>query len=290
MDLNPTTTNLGQWLTKARAVLAARYEHPALEALLLAAACLQQPRAWVVAHPETRLLQIQQNQLDCALAELINGRPLAYISGQREFYNLLFSVTPQVLIPRPETELLVETALAWLNNHKNRRKILDVGTGSGCIAITLARLIQDAQITASDLLLAPLQVAKENAKAHQVLDRVSFVQTDLLSGFHARFDLVVANLPYIPSSILDDLEVARHEPRSALDGGPDGLSLIFKLLSILPRYLNPGSFILLEIESGQGVSAPAMAANIFPKAEIDVLQDFSRLPRLLTIYNSNTAH
>ncbi len=250
---------------------------------MLAAASLRQSRAWVVSHPETPLSPQQFQALDNMLERLLRREPLAYILGHAEFYGLDFIITPAVLVPRPETELLIETALAWLRAHPGRRLAADVGTGSGIIAVTLAKHAPDLRLIATDVSDAALQVAHHNAERYGVLDRVRLVQTYLLEGISDPLDLVCANLPYIPTARLSCLEVARYEPRSALDGGPDGLSLIGELLGRLPPALAPGSLALFEIEAGQGESAAALARQAFPRAVVSVLPDLAGLPRLLRV-------
>ncbi len=259
-------------------------EQPALEAQVLAAASLNQSRAWVVSHPEAALLPQDIKTLDAMLERLLRREPLPYILGRAEFYGLGFTVTPAVLIPRPETELLVEHALGWLQANPGRRRAADVGTGSGIIAVTLAKRVPDLRLIATDASDAALQVAHHNTELHGVHDQIRPVQTYLLEGVSGPFDLICANLPYIPTAKLDDLDVARYEPVTALDGGPDGLSLIGELLAGLPDKLAPGGLGLFEIEAGQGKTAPSLAhATLGPRAEIHVKPDLSGLPRLLTV-------
>jgi release factor glutamine methyltransferase len=275
--------HLGAWLEQARARLKAGSEQPGLEASLLAAFQLNQPRAWVLAHPELQLSLAQVNQLNALLDRLVEGTPLPYITGRQEFYGLQFSVNPAVLIPRPETEQLVEQSLAWLRAHPQSRLAADVGTGSGCIAVTLARYHPNLSLIASDICLPALYTARQNAMAHGVKAKILLIQTDLLTSIGARFDLVCANLPYIPSPTLPDLAVTRHEPALALDGGPDGLNAIRRLLADAPRWLAPISLLLLEIENRQGKAAAALAQQAFPTARVTVLPDLAGHDRLVRV-------
>ena len=176
----------------------------------------------------------------------------SHLIGHWEFYGLDFGVTPAVLIPRPETELMVERAQAWLQQHPHLRRGADVGTGSGCIAISLAKQIKDLRVLAMDRSWEALQVARRNAVFHQVTERVAFVQGDLLTAVKGPFDLVCANLPYIPRSSLESLSVAHHEPRQALDGGSDGVSWIRQLIDDAPRWLSAPALMLLEMQYDQG--------------------------------------
>lgn len=213
----------------------------------------------------------------------MQGEPLAYIRVRAEFYGLEFIVTPSVLIPRPETELLVEAALAWLKAHPRQRRAADVGAGSGCIAVTLAKHVPGLFVIAADLSEAALQVARQNVARYGLREQVQLVQTNLLEGVGGALDLVCANLPYVPTELLPGLDVARYEPAAALDGGPEGLYWIDRLLAGLPASLAPGGLALLEIEAGQGSSAAALARRAFPQAAVSVLNDLAGRPRLLRV-------
>jgi len=280
------TTELRAWLTRAYARLAHLSEHAALEAQLLAAHVLEQPRAWVITHPETPLSPAELEHLDQLLERLAQREPLPYLLGRTEFFGLTFEVSPSVLIPRPETELLVEQALKWLRNHPRHRRALDVGTGSGVIAITLAVHIPDLTVIALDRSRKALEIAHKNIEAHQVSKRVELIQTDLVAGLTGPFDLVCANLPYIPSETLSGLEVIRYEPRLALDGGEDGLRLLERLMDQLSEggvKTQPMGLALYEIEANQGEPALTLARRYFPDATIHVMTDLAGLPRLLVV-------
>ena len=280
------TTDAGEWLKTARQQLTG-VEQPGLEAQLILGSVLQLTRAAVLAHPERNLTPGQLEQLAQLINRRASGEPLPYLLGHWEFFGLDLVVTPAVLIPRPETELLVEEALAWLKQHPDRRRAADVGVGSGAISAALATHISDLRICATDRSRLALRVAQENMRRLSLINRVSLLEMDLLSACHEPFDLVVANLPYIPSKKLADLQVARFEPADALDGGTDGLRLIERLLADAPRWLAPDGLMLLEIEAGQGESAPTLARKIFSYAEVDLKTDLAGLPRLLRIVNSS---
>ena len=280
------TTDAGEWLKIARQRLTG-VEQPGLEAQLILGSVLQLPRAAVLAHPERRLTPGQLEQLAQLVNRRASGEPLPYLLAHWEFFGLDLVVTPAVLIPRPETELLVEEALAWLKQHPDRRWAAEVGVGSGAISAALATHVPDLRICATDRSRPALRVAQENMGRLGLTDRVSLLEMDLLTACHVPFDLVVANLPYIPSKKLADLQVARFEPVEALDGGIDGLRLIERLLADAPRWLAPDGLMLLEIEAGQGESAPALAPRILPSAAVDLLTDLAGLPRLLRIVNSS---
>lgn len=278
-----TANNLIAWLHDAARLLTPVSETPNLEAQLLLAQVLHQARPWILAHADQSLTENEEHEAAILLQRRLQGEPLPYILQHQEFFGLDFHVTPAVLIPRPETELLVEKALGWIKSHPGRNFAADVGTGSGCIAVSLAVNVPDMICLGTDISFPALQIARKNAAAHHVLERVWTVQTDLLSSVFNRFDLICANLPYIPSQTVANLEVARYEPLSALDGGMDGLSLIRRLLEDAPRVTAPGGVLLLEIEAGQGESTPALAASIFPTAYITLHPDLAGRPRLLEI-------
>jgi release factor glutamine methyltransferase len=277
-----TKISAGDWLETAKMRLEGS-ETPSLEAQLLLAHVLEQPRPAILAHLDQKLEPAHLAELERLLAQLEEGVPLAYLLGEKEFYGMSFRVSPAVLIPRPETELLVDTALEWLRTRPGRRLAADVGTGSGCIAAALAAHITDLRVLAVDRSREALEVARENFRRYGLFGLIHLVQGDLLSSFTGPFDLVCANLPYIPRETLRGLEVARHEPLSALDGGADGLELIGRLLADAPRWTLPGSLILLEIEAGQGKTALVLAQHFFPSARIEVANDLAGHPRLLKI-------
>jgi release factor glutamine methyltransferase len=277
------TTDLIGWIESACEQLESIADLPLLEAQLLAAQVFQKPRTWVAAHGELSLSAELASQLDLILNQRLLGAPLPYLLGSWEFFGRRFIVNPAVLIPRPETELLVNEGLRWLTNHPTRRTAADIGTGTGCIAISLACEIPALVITAVDSSQPALAVATQNAVMLGCANQIQFLQADLLKGLSAPVDLLAANLPYIPSDMLSQLPVARHEPLSALDGGPDGLGLIRRLLIEAPALINPGGLILLEIEANQGDSVTALAQKAFPQAQVNLIFDFNDLPRLVRI-------
>ncbi len=266
---------------------------PELDAQVLLAHVLDKPRSWLAAHPETPLSGPQADSVREALSKLIDGTPLPYVLGRWEFYGRQFEVTPDVLIPRPETELLVEQALAWLQSRpvsfRSKLRAADVGTGSGCIAVSLAAQSPDLHVLATDLSLSALEVARRNAARFGVQTRIDFVQCDLLPPHpdplptESHFDVICANLPYIPTSTLERLPVFGREPALALDGGPDGLDPIRRLLEIAPQWLAPRGLILLEIEASQGMAAFSLAFDSFHEARIRLHKDLGGKDRLIQI-------
>ena len=256
-----------------------------LAAQVLLAHQLGVTRAWLLAHPETALAASAAREFAEQIARLAAGEPLAYLTGEQEFYALPFTVSPQVLIPRPETELLVDEARAILALRMlpERLRVADVGTGSGCIAVALAVNIPRLSLVATEMATGALRVAQVNARRHGVTERIRFIRTDLIAALARGLDLVCANLPYIPTRALADLAVARHEPSQALDGGPDGLDLIRRLLAQARVRMNPGGVLLLEIEEGHGRAALGLARRAFPRAVHSIHRDFSGRDRILRI-------
>lgn len=259
------------------------------DAQILLAHVIGRPRTWLLAHLDAPLSTPKLDSANQAFTRLEAGEPLPYILGHWEFYGLDFDITPDVLIPRPETELMVEKAIKWLSASAERRTVADIGTGSGIIAASIAMHMPAARILATDISRAALNVAKHNAEKFHVHHRIDFLECDLLpqhidplpTDYH--FDLICANLPYIPTSALSGLSVFNHEPALALDGGSDGLDPIRRLLKIAPEWLAPDGLILLEIESRQGMAAVSLAYDSFEKATINLRRDLAGRERLLAI-------
>jgi release factor glutamine methyltransferase len=204
------------------------------------------------------------------------GEPSAYITGQREFYGLPFYVNHSVLIPRPETELLVGKALERAKSMASP-VIADIGTGSGIIAIIMALRLPQARIFADDISPEALETARRNSMRHGVEDRITFVQGDLLSALPEKADIVASNLPYVKSSEMPD----SGEPRLALDGGQQGLDVISRLCRELPSKLKPGGSALLEIGMGQAAAVSGMLREALPAAAIETYYDLAGIKRLV---------
>lgn len=270
-------------LTSVQHRLIPTSDTPHLDAVVLLSTILAKNRSWILAHPDPGLSKEEDLLLEKSLRRLEEGEPLPYVIGEWEFYQLSFFLTPDVLIPRPETELLVDHALAWLRANPSRRSGADVGTGSGCIAVTLAVLVPDLKITALDISPAALQVAERNAIRHGIEKRVNFLENDLLKDVEQEFDLVCANLPYIPSDVLKTLKVYGREPTLALEGGKQGLDFIAGLLADLPGHLALGGKVLLEIDPSQDISSRELAEKVFPEAEVRIIPDLAGHSRILSI-------
>lgn len=257
-----------------------------LEMQVLLAHVTGRSRTWLLSHPEASLTPAQQQLLETGIRQLEQGVPLPYIIGHWEFFGLDFNVSPEVLIPRPETELLIETALAHLRTHPQRAyRFIDVGTGSGIIPVTLATFVPSAELLAIDISPASLEIARQNAEKHGVEGRIRFLEADLLpnEGLWPTVDILTANLPYIPTETLKGLDIFGKEPTLALDGGPDGLDLIRRLLAQLTATKLPVGLVLLEIENRQGLAVRALAREHFPAADIQIKKDLAGHERLAVI-------
>jgi release factor glutamine methyltransferase len=262
---------------------AGKVEQPAEMLLILFSHILGREKTWLLAHPDQPIAENSQHALEIAWSRLSEGEPLAYITGIQAFFGLDFIVTPHVLIPRPETELLIEAAIGWLSGHPNARKAIDIGSGSGCIAVSIAKTFKDLQFLATDISPQALHVAHQNALRHSVDKQIRFLATDLLEGISETFDLVCANLPYIPSGKLSEINSIVFEPGLALDGGNTGLDFISRLLEQLPTKLNTPGCCLLEIEETLGREILTLARNNFPHDQVSLKQDLAGKDRLLVI-------
>jgi len=258
-----------------------KIERPGSTSLIIISHVLNKPKSWVLTHNEYEPNGHELSAIQRRNEQLNTGVPLPYVLGTWEFFGKSYKVTPDVLIPRPETERLVEKAIEHLNKIKPA-KVVDVGTGSGVIAISLAEACPNAEVLAIDLSYAALQVASENALIHHQ-SHIQFLQADLFTPLLKKFDLIIANLPYIPVGTLDQLEVSRWEPRLALDGGETGLEIIRKLLvQARDRLASPG-VILLEIEASLGKETLEAARTAFPGAPCHLYQDLSGRDRIIEI-------
>ncbi|HSB67203.1 MAG TPA: peptide chain release factor N(5)-glutamine methyltransferase [Anaerolineales bacterium] len=262
-------------------------ETAVLDAQVLVAHHLGKSRTWVMSHPEALIYETQYKEILESTHRLEKGELLPYVLGHWEFYGLDFDLTQDVLIPRPETELLVERAIRWLSIHPNQHRVVDVGTGSGCIGIAIAKNVPDVQVVMADISLAALLIARRNADKHGILDRSVFMQADLLAGLPGPFDLICANLPYIPSQELNQLRVAQSEPRLSLDGGSKGIETISRLIEETKGRLIAGGLLLLEIEASQGIALNELAFSEFPQSNVHLLQDLAGKDRCLEIERPN---
>jgi release factor glutamine methyltransferase len=295
---------IGDLLADATARLRASGSETArLDAELLLGFAVGADRTAIVAHPDAPVGADAARRLEEGVTRREAGEPVAYIRGIKEFHGLAFAVDSRALIPRPETEALVDAALAEIMSRLGRRvgetdpvRVADVGTGSGAIAVALAAALRARRvelgrhvtILATDSSAEALDLARENAVGHATAEGMRFVEADLLPPVlpdgGTPLDIVLANLPYVRSGAIAGLPIAASfEPRDALDGGEDGLDAIRALIARLPDALADDGVALLEIGADQGDSAPAAAAQLLPGWRAPVSTDLAGLPRVLRL-------
>jgi len=283
---------------------------PRMNAELLLMFTLNCDRAYLYAHPERELKADEQSRYDGALAERARGEPAQYITGHQEFWGMDLIVTPAVLIPRPETEHVVETVLEVLGSDRRARtssskeaskpevskprvvsatggrgrpphavRIVDIGTGSGCIALALAKELPGAEIHATEISGAALEIARANASRHQLENCIQFYQTDLLAGLDPEFDFIVSNPPYVGESEEDQvqLEVRKFEPRDAVFAGPTGTEVISRLIPQGRAALRSGGWLVMEVS---GTIANAVLRMLEGWEEVRIASDLQRIPRV----------
>ncbi|HXJ15911.1 MAG TPA: peptide chain release factor N(5)-glutamine methyltransferase [Candidatus Polarisedimenticolia bacterium] len=305
LDKDARTMDIRAALKEGMARLrAAQVPSHTLSAELLLMSTLGCDRAWLYTHPEAPLDSIASDKYFTLVARRAAGEPTQYLTGKQEFWGLEFEVTPAVLVPRPETEHVVEVALERLGVRgiKIRMdtgapspplRIADVGTGSGCLAIALARELPHAEIFATDISAAALEVARRNATHHGVSDRIHFLQMDLLEGFLREspitrheslpFDLIVSNPPYVARNEAASLppEVGEHEPETALFGGPTGIEIYAQLIQQAGSLLCAGGILVLELGYGAVDRVRAMVVAQSGWLNISVTNDLAGVPRVL---------
>ncbi|HKH98207.1 MAG TPA: peptide chain release factor N(5)-glutamine methyltransferase [Candidatus Sulfotelmatobacter sp.] len=279
---------------------AERVPSPRMNAELLLRFILDCDRAYLYAHPEHELTGDEERRYEAVLAERGRGVPAQYITGHQEFWGMDFLVSPAVLIPRPETEHLIETVLELRKADLRARtsdlsaapskvrgprsevklRIADVGTGSGCIALALAKELPSAEIHATDISASALEIARANAARHQLENRIQFHQTDLLERLNPKdFDFVVSNPPYVGESEEDQvqLEVRKFEPRNAVFAGPTGTEVIARLIPQADAVLRPGGWLIMEIS---GTIADETKRLLGTWNDISITQDLQSIPRV----------
>ena len=281
---------VGEALQRASLCLRkAGLEQPRDEAEILLAHLLGWNRLKLFLERSSELPAASGATFSAAVERRARNEPLAYITGEKEFYGLPFAVSPAVLIPRPETELLIDAVLEWARKREGRIKGVDLGCGSGNLAITLAYHLPEAVFCAVDISPEALELAKTNALRHDVHRRIRFVKGDFRQALAfpqplLRFNLIVSNPPYVESGELEELPatICNYEPLLALDGGPDGLAAYRGILAALPRYLERPGLMALEIGSGQGGALLALCRGLNYFHRLDLLRDYRSLPRIIT--------
>ncbi len=280
------TNKLSHVLREAQTRIAQVSGSARLDAQLLLAHALGADRTYVIAHGERELTAEELARFAPLVERAVNAEPIPYILEKRAFFDRELYVNHDVLIPRPETELLLERALEWTKTHPVRLAA-DIGTGSGALAVTYCALIKPAAVYATDISAGALAVARKNAEKFGLLDRMTFIQGDLAAPLiegGIKLDLLMANLPYIPTEIITTLapNVREYEPRVALDGGDDGMTLIRRLIRQIPQVCQPDALILLEIGMDQEAAVRELAGAL-PGARVTHFSDYAGLDRIVQI-------
>ena len=271
--------NRQQALTRARdAFSALSVEDMALESELLLRHALGIDRVQLYLDISEEISLEQESNYQHLVQRRLNGEPSAYITENREFYGIYFYVDPRVLIPRPESELLVEKAVN-LAQHRAIATIAEIGTGCGAIAISLALSLPQTRIYATDISAPALKVAMRNTRRHGVEDRICLLEGDMLAPLPEPVDLIIANLPYVREAELPPTG----EPPLALNGGAEGLDKVYQLCHELSSKLHPRGSALLEIGQGQGKPVATLLGSLFPSARIEVTPDFSGIERVVSL-------
>lgn len=269
---------------------AAQVPSPRMNAELLLMFTLGCDRAYLHAHPERALSNDEEIRYEDSLAERARGVPAQYITGHQEFWGMDFVVSPAVLIPRPETEHVIERVLQLIEMDRMGRarllRLIDAGTGSGCIALALAKELPEAEVHATDISLAALEIARANAARNQLEGRVQFHETDLLHGLESQeFDFVISNPPYVGKSEEDQvqLEVRKFEPRQAVFAGATGLEVIARLIPQAHERLKPGGWLVMEIS---GTIAEAVRHLLARWSDVQTTNDLQGIPRVISARTS----
>jgi release factor glutamine methyltransferase len=280
-------------LAAARCLEDAGSDTPQLDAAVLMAHVLGVSKTWLYAYPERPLTEDEIARFEALVYRRMHHEPIAYLVGFKSFYGLDITVDRRVLIPRPETELLVERALAYLKYLVGQGvapRVADIGTGSGAIALAVAVNVPEAIVYATDVSDDALAVASQNVWRYGVGDQVQLLPGRLLEPLPEPVHLLIANLPYVASATLANLspQVRDFEPTVALDGGPDGLRVIAELFDVLATptgraKLLPGAQIYLEIGADQGPAVAELAQQAFPEATVAIIHDYADLPRVVLV-------
>ncbi|MDO9085647.1 MAG: peptide chain release factor N(5)-glutamine methyltransferase [Anaerolineaceae bacterium] len=276
------TISIAEWRYQSFQILHEISDTADIEINAILCFVLKKDLTWVLAHSEFNLDDEIESILRQKLNLLWEGMPLAYVKEEIEFFGLKFYVNSDVLIPRPETEILVELANDWISHHPLIGKIIDVGTGSGAIIISILKQFPEINGIGVDISRIALEIALKNKYLNKILN-LDLVQMDCLSGISEKFDLICANLPYIPDGDLDALSVSKYEPKIALAGGVDGLEIIDVLLEQISSRINLPGLVLLEIQNDQALRLFEKVRSVLPEAKLSVNKDYSGNDRVIKI-------
>jgi release factor glutamine methyltransferase len=285
----PRTVTIAEAISYASGKLAsARIGTARLDAEVLLSRIIEKDRAWLFSHDRDELDEGQFRRFADIIARRALREPLQYITGRQEFWGLGFIVTPAVLIPRPETELLVETAIKLMRGATGPMTVVDLCTGSGCVAISLARELVNARVVATDISIRALAVARENAELHGVSERITFLEGDLFGPLEEldlrdRVDVITVNPPYVPSGDLAALqpEVKDHEPTNALIAGPDGMEIQRRIIDAGSGFLKQNGALIMEMGMGQADLLRQLVETRRPYDRPEILKDLAGIDRVL---------
>lgn len=269
--------------TATRTLSNAGVDDPARQAASLLRAALNKPQSFLIAHPEYQLTAEERNKFANFVSRRASREPLQYITGRQEFWGLEFDLVPGVLIPRPETEILVEAAVKSLESIE-KPIFCEAGVGSGCISVSILHTLKEARAVATDLSHVALDLSQRNAQKHDVADRLELYHSDLLTGVGGGFDAIVSNPPYVSSVDIPTLqaEVRDFEPHTALDGGPDGLDIVRRLIDQAQTRLRAGGALFVEIGIGQHHTVSRLF-NEHVWADPIFLNDLQNIPRVVSV-------
>jgi release factor glutamine methyltransferase len=259
-----------------------------LDAEVLLARIIQKDRVWLITHRDDVLDDKNQLDFDETIRRRAKREPLQHIIGNQEFWGLEFKVTPDVLIPRPETELIIEAALSVVEDRNRQVMIIDLCTGSGCIAVSLAKELASAHVIATDASERALAVARENARDHGVADRIRYLEGDLFDpleelDIRGRVDIIVSNPPYVRTGDLPTLqpEVRDYEPAMALIAGPEGTEMAMKIIQLAPEYLKKSGALIMEMGLGQAEALTRIVEATGAYSKLEILKDLAGIERVI---------
>lgn len=276
------TTSIAEWRYQSKKKLNSFSESAEIDINVILCEVLKQEMSWCLANSERMLTENELAQLTDKLEALIDGVPLAYVVGETSFFESRLIVDENVLIPRPETEIMVETALDWISNHPKSQKIVDVGTGTGAIVLSVMKRFPNLIGFGTDTSSKALNIAKKNMHLFQT-NKLFLIQMDCLGAMKTKFDVILANLPYIPHEDVRRLKVTKYEPIQALDGGKMGIEIIFKLIEQLPSQLSKPGLVILEIQYDQAAIVVEKVKQFLPEASASILKDYAGLNRFIKI-------
>ena len=286
------TVTLAEAIRNASNLLsAAGIANARLDAEVLLAHSIGKDRVWLITHRDDVLDDNHQRAFDDTIKRRTRREPLQHIIGNQEFWGLEFKVTSDVLIPRPETELIIEAALAIVQDRNRLLRIIDLCTGSGCIAVSLAKELTAARVIATDASEKALAVARENSRRHGVSERIRFLPGDLFGpleelDIRGQIDIIVSNPPYVQAGDLSTLqpEVRDYEPAMALIAGPDGTEMAKRIIQIAPEYLTKNGALIMEMGQGQAEALTRIVESTGAYGKPDILTDLAGIERVIVVH------